>query len=76
MDEDAGLVRDSSPEWRRSGVDHSLSALGVDHIDLYQVHWPDPKIPFAETAGALQEAVDAGKIRHVGVSNYDAEQMA
>jgi aryl-alcohol dehydrogenase-like predicted oxidoreductase len=76
MDEDVGLVRDSSPAWLRSGVDRSLSALGVDHVDLYQVHWPDPTVPFAETAGALAEAVDAGKIRHVGVSNYDAEQMA
>jgi len=76
MDEDVGLVRDSSPGWLRSGIDRSLSALGVDHVDLYQVHWPDPKVPFAETAGALQEAVDAGKVRHVGVSNYDAEQMA
>jgi aryl-alcohol dehydrogenase-like predicted oxidoreductase len=68
--------RDSSPEWLRRGVDESLQALGVDHVDLYQVHWPDPDTPFAETAGALQELVDAGKIRHVGVSNYDAEQMA
>jgi aryl-alcohol dehydrogenase-like predicted oxidoreductase len=40
------------------------------------VHWPDPKVPFAETAGALQELVDQGKIRHVGVSNFDAAQMA
>ena len=71
-----GLVRDSSPEWLRKGVDSSLEALGVDHIDVYQVHWPDSKIPFAETAGALQELVEEGKIRHVGVSNYDAAQMA
>jgi aryl-alcohol dehydrogenase-like predicted oxidoreductase len=57
-------------------VDESLRALGVDHIDLYQVHWPDPQTPFADTAGALQELVDEGKLRHIGVSNYDAEQMA
>jgi aryl-alcohol dehydrogenase-like predicted oxidoreductase len=73
---DDGLVRDSSPEWLRSGVDDSLSALGIDHIDVYQVHWPDLEVPFAETAGALQELVDLGKIRHVGVSNFDAGQMA
>ena len=73
---DEGLVRDSSPEWLRKGVDSSLDALGVDHIDVYQVHWPDPKVPFAESTGALQELVDAGKIRHVGVSNFDASQMA
>jgi aryl-alcohol dehydrogenase-like predicted oxidoreductase len=40
------------------------------------VHWPDAEVPFAETAGALQELVEAGKIRHVGVSNFDAEQIA
>jgi aryl-alcohol dehydrogenase-like predicted oxidoreductase len=71
-----GVVRDSSPWWLREGVESSLRALQVDYIDLYQVHWPDPKVPFAETAGALQAMVDEGKIRHVGVSNYDAEQMA
>jgi aryl-alcohol dehydrogenase-like predicted oxidoreductase len=73
---DTGLVRDASPEWLRQGVDASLTALGVDHIDLYQVHWPDPKVPVAETAGALRELVAGGKIDHVGVSNYSAEQMA
>jgi aryl-alcohol dehydrogenase-like predicted oxidoreductase len=72
---DDGLVRDSSPEWLRSGVDSSLQALGADHVDLYQVHWPDPEVPFAETSGALQELVDEGKVRHVGVSNFDAAQM-
>src|ERR671919_444389 len=74
--EGRGLVRDSSPDWLRSGVDESLRALDVDYIDVYQLHWPDPKVPFAETAGTLQELVEAGKIRHVGVSNYAAQQMA
>jgi aryl-alcohol dehydrogenase-like predicted oxidoreductase len=68
--------RDSSPQWLREGVDRSLEALGVEHIDLYQVHWPDPDTPFAETAGTLQELVDEGKIRHVGVSNFDAAEIA
>ena len=71
-----GIVRDASPAWLRSGVEQSLQELGVDHIDLYQLHWPDPEVPVAETAGALQELVDEGKIRHVGVSNFDAKQMA
>jgi aryl-alcohol dehydrogenase-like predicted oxidoreductase len=71
-----GMVRDSSAEWLRSGVEQSLRALGLDHIDLYQVHWPDPDVPFAETAGALEELVGEGKIRHVGVSNYSTGQMA
>jgi aryl-alcohol dehydrogenase-like predicted oxidoreductase len=69
------LVRDASPAWLRKGVDASLDALGVDAIDLYQVHWPDPNTPFAETAGALAEIVAEGKIRHAGVSNFDADQM-
>jgi len=70
-----GLVRDSSPAWLRRGVDESLDALGVEYVDLYQVHWPDPAVPFEETAGALHELVTAGKIRHVGVSNFDTDQM-
>ena len=57
-------------------MEESLRALGLEHIDLYQVHWPDPDTPAEETAGALQELVDEGKIRHAGVSNYDAAQLA
>lgn len=68
--------RDASAAYLRDGVEQSLRALGVETIDLYQVHWPDPDVPAAETAGALQEMVDEGKLRHVGVSNYDAAQMA
>ena len=71
-----GIKRDASEDWIRSGVDSSLKALGTDYIDLYQIHWPDPKVPFAETAGALADLKAAGKIRHVGVSNYDAAEMA
>jgi aryl-alcohol dehydrogenase-like predicted oxidoreductase len=73
---DGGMERDASAEFLREGVEHSLEALGIDYIDLYQVHWPDPDVPFAETAAALAELRDEGKIRHVGVSNFSAEQMA
>ena len=73
---DSGLVRDASPEWLRKGVDASLTALGIDHIDLYQVHWPDAAVPVAETAGTLGDLIAEGKISHAGVSNYNAEQMA
>jgi aryl-alcohol dehydrogenase-like predicted oxidoreductase len=69
------LVRDSSPAWLRQGVENSLVALGVDYIDLYQVHWPDRNTPFEVTAQALQELVEEGKIRHVGVSNFSVSQM-
>ena len=69
------VVRDASAGWLRQGVEQSLRNLGVDYIDLYQVHWPDPHTPFAESAGALAQLVAEGKIRYVGVSNYDAAQM-
>ena len=71
----SGLVRDSSRTWLRQGVEDSLRALGVDYIDLYQVHWPDPNVARAETASALDELVREGKIRHVGVSNFDVAEM-
>jgi hypothetical protein len=73
---DEGLVRDSSPDWLREALDESLEALGVDYVDLFQVHWPDANVPFAETAGALQGLVDEGKIRHVGVSNFSPAEMS
>jgi aryl-alcohol dehydrogenase-like predicted oxidoreductase len=69
------LLRDASAGWLRQGVEQSLRNLGVDYIDLYQVHWPDPNTPFAETASALDQLVQEGKIRYVGVSNYNVEQM-
>jgi aryl-alcohol dehydrogenase-like predicted oxidoreductase len=70
------LVRDSSSGWLHEGLEASLRNLGTDYIDLYQIHWPDPAIPFEETATALDSFVKEGKIRYVGVSNFDAEQMA
>jgi len=76
IDERRGLVRDSSPAWLRHGVEESLKALNVDHVDLYQVHWPDAETPFAESAQALDDLVLEGKIRHVGVSNFDVSQIA
>lgn len=60
------MQRDASAKSIKRGVEASLKALAKDYIDLYQVHWPDPNSPFEETATALHEAVEAGKIRHVG----------
>jgi aryl-alcohol dehydrogenase-like predicted oxidoreductase len=74
--EDGGIRRDSSPAWLRDGIEQSLRELGTDYVDLYQVHWPDPETPFEETAQALDDFVREGKARHVGVSNFDARQMA
>jgi aryl-alcohol dehydrogenase-like predicted oxidoreductase len=70
-----GVARDASPTSIRRGVEESLRELGTEVIDLYQLHWPDPTTPFEETAVALAGLVAEGKVRHVGVSNFDAEQM-
>jgi aryl-alcohol dehydrogenase-like predicted oxidoreductase len=71
----AGIARDSSPAFLREGVEESLRHLGVEAIDLYQVHWPDHQTPFEETGAALAELVAEGKIRHVGVSNFAPSEM-
>ena len=75
-DADGEQVRDSSAAGLRRDLAASLRSLGTDDIDLYQVHWPDPETPFAETAEALDAFVREGKVRFVGVSNYTARQMA
>ena len=69
------LHRDASARWLREGVEASLRNLRTDYIDLYQVHWPDPKTPAEETGRALADLVREGKIRHAGVSNYSPGQM-
>ena len=56
-------------------IDNSLRRLRTDVIDLYQVHWPDPKTPVEETADAMAELLKAGKIRAIGVSNFSPAQM-
>jgi aryl-alcohol dehydrogenase-like predicted oxidoreductase len=70
------VVRDASSRWLRQGVEQSLRHLRTDYIDLYQIHWPDPHTPHEVTAAALAALIAEGKVRHVGVSNYDAEQLA
>lgn len=72
---DGKVFRNSSPERISKEIDDSLRRLQTDYIDLYQVHWPDPDVPFEETAGALSDLVQAGKIRTIGVSNYSVSQM-
>jgi aryl-alcohol dehydrogenase-like predicted oxidoreductase len=56
-------------------IDDSLRRLRTDHIDIYQVHWPDPLVPIAETAEAMEMLLRRGKIRAIGVSNFSVAQM-
>jgi aryl-alcohol dehydrogenase-like predicted oxidoreductase len=64
-----------SPENLRRGCEASLRRLKRDRIDLYQLHRPDPQIPFADSVGALAELHREGKIRHIGLSNVTLEQL-
>ncbi|OLE71602.1 MAG: general stress protein, partial [Bacteroidetes bacterium 13_1_20CM_4_60_6] len=73
---DGKVWRNSSPARIRKEVEESLRRLRTDYIDLYQVHWPDPRVPIKETAGALARLLKEGKIRAIGVSNYSPTQMA
>lgn len=78
-----GLVRpspkrwpsDARPEHLRRALDGSLKRLRLERIDLYQLHAPDPKVPYADSIGTLAELQRAGKIRHLGVSNVSAHEL-
>ena len=65
-----------SRRYLRRAVESSLRRLGTDWIDLYQLHWPDPATPIAETLAALDELVREGKVRYVGSSNLAGWQVA
>jgi len=78
-----GLLRPSAPRWDEDGrpahlrraLEGSLKRLKLERIDLYQFHAPDPKVPYADSIGALAELQRAGKIRHLGVSNVSVEEL-
>jgi pyridoxine 4-dehydrogenase len=67
--------RDGRPEHLREACEASLTRLKLDRIDLYQLHSPDPKVPFEDSVGALKELQDDGKIRHIGVSNVSVDEL-
>jgi pyridoxine 4-dehydrogenase len=78
-----GLVRDDSASWPtdgrpeklRAACEGSLERLRLDRIDVYQLHAPDPKVPIEESVGALRDLRDEGKIKHVGLSNVDVDEL-
>ena len=63
------------PEYVATACEGSLSRLGVDHIDLYYLHRPDPDVPIEDTVGAMADLVTAGKIRHIGLSEASADTI-
>lgn len=78
-----GLVRPSPARWDEDGrpehlkraIEGSLKRLKLERIDLYQLHAPDPRVPFMDSVGALADAQRAGKIHHIGLSNVDVAQL-
>src|ERR687898_813521 len=72
---DGAWELDGRPEYVKRACEASLKALETDRIDLYQYHRPDPDVPYAETIGAFKELQDEGKIRWVGISNADTDQI-
>jgi len=72
---DGKVFRNASQARIRREIDDSLRRLRTDHIDIYQVHWPDPMVPIEETAAIMGELLQQGKIRAIGVSNFSPRQM-
>ncbi len=66
---------DASPAALRADCDTSLRSLGVERIDLYQLHWVDPRVPLADSVGALRDLQTAGKVAAIGLSNVSIEQV-
>jgi aryl-alcohol dehydrogenase-like predicted oxidoreductase len=69
------LNKGARPDYVRRAVEDSLRRLGIERIDLYQLHQPDPATPIGDTLGALDELVRAGKVREIGCSNFSAAQL-
>ena len=74
-DPDGGWETDSTPEYLRSAVDASLQRLGVEQIALWQHHRPDPDVAYDDVIGTMKEIADSGKVRMIGLSNADPEQI-
>ena len=72
---DGSWTQDGAPDYLKRACEASLSRLGVEAIDLYQFHRPDPCVPYTDSIGALRELLDEGKIVRAGISNANAEQI-
>jgi pyridoxine 4-dehydrogenase len=78
-----GLLRDGPGQWRpdgrpehlRAALEGSLRRLRLERVDLYQLHRPDPRVPYLESVGELVSMRNEGKIRHIGLSNVDEHQL-
>jgi len=70
-----GIRANGRPEYVHGCIDASLKRLGVDHLDIYYQHFPDPGTPVEETVGAMAELVRQGKVRHLGLCNTDAARL-
>jgi len=73
--EDGKRSVNGRPEYVHTAIDRSLARLGVDHVDLYYQHRVDKTVPIEETVGAMKELVDAGKVRHIGLSEASPETI-
>lgn len=74
-DEKENIRRNATPERIAYEVEQSLARLGVERIDLYQIHWPDPQVPFEASMEAMLRLQETGKIRYIGLSNFNKEQI-
>jgi aryl-alcohol dehydrogenase-like predicted oxidoreductase len=73
---DGSWTLNGSPDHLRQACEASLRRLGVEAIGLYQFHRPDPRVPYADSIGALRDLLDAGKIQMAGISNADPAQIS
>jgi aryl-alcohol dehydrogenase-like predicted oxidoreductase len=72
---DGRRMVDNRPDYIREAIDASLRRLGTDHVDLYYMHRRNPDVPIEESVGAMAELVQAGKVRHLGLSEVNADTL-
>ena len=65
----------AAPDYVRQVLERSLTELGTDYVDIYMIHFPDPKTPIEDTLAVMSAMVDEGKVRQIGCSNFDPAQL-